>query len=64
MGSSELYDDAARERWLPEAAKSTARSEFERDRARVVHSAALRRLHALSRLLGIQYVHGDGDTPT
>ncbi|HET7689756.1 MAG TPA: deoxyguanosinetriphosphate triphosphohydrolase [Nocardioidaceae bacterium] len=52
MGSSELYDDAARERWLPEPAKSTARSEFERDRARVVHSAALRRLAAKTQVVG------------
>ena len=29
-----------------------------------LRSAALRRLHALSRLLGIQYVHGEDVAPT
>ncbi len=38
------YEDAARERWVPESAKQSRRGAFERDRARVLHSAALRRL--------------------
>ncbi|MFT4009098.1 MAG: deoxyguanosinetriphosphate triphosphohydrolase [Nocardioidaceae bacterium] len=58
MGSDEYaeaeYDDAARERWVPEAPKSSSRSPFERDRARLVHSAALRRLAAKTQ------VHGPG----
>lgn len=33
-------------RWAPETAKSTTRTEFERDRARLIHSSALRRLGA------------------
>ncbi|MDI2129258.1 deoxyguanosinetriphosphate triphosphohydrolase [Yinghuangia seranimata] len=38
------YDDADRERWVPETGKRVGRTAFERDRARVLHSAALRRL--------------------
>ena len=55
MGSSELYDEDARARWVPEPAKAfprSGRSEFERDRARVVHSAALRRLAAKTQVVG------------
>src|SRR3954447_1209435 len=43
------YDDAARERWVPEPPKrvpAPERTPFERDRARVVHAAASRRLAA------------------
>jgi dGTPase len=54
MGSSQPYDDAARERRLPEPPKSSPRSEFERDRARLVHSAALRRLAAKTQVVGPQ----------
>jgi len=46
------YDDAAEERWLPEPPKSSARTAFERDRARLVHSSALRRLGAKTQVLG------------
>ncbi|MDR2253823.1 MAG: deoxyguanosinetriphosphate triphosphohydrolase [Bifidobacteriaceae bacterium] len=42
----EPYSAADLERWVDEVAKTSARTEFERDRARVVHSAALRRLGA------------------
>jgi len=38
------YDDAATERWVPEPDKRPGRTAFQRDRARVLHSAALRRL--------------------
>ncbi len=41
-----MYDDAARERFVDEPPKRAERTPFERDRARVVHSAALRRLAA------------------
>lgn len=46
------YVDADRERWLPEAPKSSARTPFERDRARILHSSALRRLGAKTQVLG------------
>ncbi|MFP3991203.1 deoxyguanosinetriphosphate triphosphohydrolase [Streptomyces sp. E11-3] len=38
------YDDAAIERWAAEPDKRPGRTAFQRDRARVLHSAALRRL--------------------
>jgi len=38
------YDRAALERWVPEPDKRPGRTAFQRDRARVLHSAALRRL--------------------
>ncbi|MFC6881168.1 MULTISPECIES: deoxyguanosinetriphosphate triphosphohydrolase [Actinomadura] len=40
------YSEHDRERWAPEPAKRRDRTAFERDRARVLHSAALRRLAA------------------
>ncbi|WP_037558455.1 deoxyguanosinetriphosphate triphosphohydrolase [Spirillospora albida] len=40
------YSDHDRRRWVPEAPKRRDRTAFERDRARVLHSAALRRLAA------------------
>ncbi|QFG25695.1 deoxyguanosinetriphosphate triphosphohydrolase [Actinomadura sp. WMMB 499] len=40
------YTDHDRRRWAPEPAKRRDRTAFERDRARVLHSAALRRLAA------------------
>ncbi|WP_043470407.1 deoxyguanosinetriphosphate triphosphohydrolase [Kitasatospora sp. MBT66] len=38
------YDRAAEARWVPEPDKRPGRTAFQRDRARVLHSAALRRL--------------------
>jgi predicted deoxyguanosinetriphosphate triphosphohydrolase len=40
------YRERDRERWAPEEPKRRDRTAFERDRARVLHSAALRRLAA------------------
>jgi dGTPase len=41
---SASYDAHAEARWLPEPDKRPGRTAFQRDRARVLHSAALRRL--------------------
>ena len=46
------YGAADQERWFPEAPKSRARTAFERDRARLVHSSALRRLADKTQVLG------------
>jgi dGTPase len=55
MGSSESgYDERARERWVDEPPKRPDRTPFERDRARLVHSAALRRLAAKTQVVGPQ----------
>ncbi len=51
------YDDAARERWVPEPPKrvpAPERTPFERDRARVVHAASSRRLAAKTQVVGPQ----------
>ncbi|MEE6295145.1 deoxyguanosinetriphosphate triphosphohydrolase [Georgenia wangjunii] len=48
----EAYGAADRDRWWPEAAKNPTRTAFERDRARLVHSSALRRLGAKTQVLG------------
>ncbi|HET7355938.1 MAG TPA: deoxyguanosinetriphosphate triphosphohydrolase [Nocardioidaceae bacterium] len=48
------YDEAARERWVPEPPKRPERTPFERDRARLVHSSALRRLAAKTQVVGPQ----------
>lgn len=42
--ADDLYDSSATERWAPEPDKRPGRTAFQRDRARVLHSAALRRL--------------------
>ncbi|GEN78586.1 deoxyguanosinetriphosphate triphosphohydrolase-like protein [Actinotalea fermentans] len=52
MAAGVGYSDADRERRVPEGPKSPARTAFERDRARIVHSAALRRLGAKTQVLG------------
>ncbi|WP_427016906.1 deoxyguanosinetriphosphate triphosphohydrolase [Pseudarthrobacter sp. P1] len=61
MSSSELspgsepvsgrYTDHDAERWVQEAPKSSYRTPFERDRARVLHSSALRRLGAKTQVV-------------
>lgn len=45
------YDAAAHQRWAAEPPKAPRRSDFERDRARVLHSAALRRLAAKTQVV-------------
>ncbi|BDR52674.1 hypothetical protein KIM372_05810 [Bombiscardovia nodaiensis] len=49
--SAEGYQEADEERWAPEPPKSQSRTAFERDRARLVHSSALRRLGAKTQIL-------------
>ena len=46
MSTAKNYSEADQERFLFEPAKRAGRTEFMRDRARVIHSAALRRLAA------------------
>ncbi|HEX3823508.1 MAG TPA: deoxyguanosinetriphosphate triphosphohydrolase [Mycobacteriales bacterium] len=55
------YDAWARERWIAEPAKAepVERDEFVRDRARVLHSVALRRLAARTQVVGV----GESDFP-
>jgi dGTPase len=45
------YDDSATARWVAEPPKRAGRSDFERDRARVLHSAGLRRLSAKTQVV-------------
>jgi dGTPase len=45
------YDENATARWVAEPPKRAGRSDFERDRARVLHSAALRRLAAKTQVV-------------
>ena len=49
---NEPYGIEARARFVAEPPKRAGRTPFERDRARVVHSAALRRLSAKTQVLG------------
>ncbi|HYO38704.1 MAG TPA: deoxyguanosinetriphosphate triphosphohydrolase [Nocardioidaceae bacterium] len=54
MGPTQEYDEWARARWVDEPPKRPERTSFERDRARVVHSAALRRLSGKTQVVGPQ----------
>lgn len=45
------YSEWDEERWVPEPPKKAYRSAFERDRARVLHSSALRRLGAKTQVV-------------
>ena len=45
------YTEADAQRWVPEPAKKSYRTAFERDRARVLHSSALRRLSAKTQVV-------------
>ena len=47
-----MYDEEAWERFVDEPPKRSGRTPFERDRARVVHSSALRRLAAKTQVYG------------
>ncbi|BAQ30802.1 deoxyguanosinetriphosphate triphosphohydrolase [Bifidobacterium scardovii] len=49
--AGEAYGAFDEERWAPEPPKSKSRTAFERDRARLIHSSALRRLGAKSQVL-------------
>src|SRR5512144_699420 len=52
MGSTQSrYDEAWCARWVDEPPKRAERTPFERDRARLVHSAALRRLAAKTQVV-------------
>lgn len=54
------YDDHDQARWVPEPPGNPERGAFERDRARVLHSAALRRLAAKTQVVGPGEALGGG----
>ena len=56
---SVTYTDGDAERWASEPPKRPGRTEFQRDRARVLHSSALRRLAAKTQVVRA----GSGDFP-
>jgi dGTPase len=58
-GEHDLYGPADTERWAAESPKGTGRTPFQRDRARVLHSSALRRLAAKTQVVRA----GSGDFP-
>ena len=51
-GGAGVYAPSDMDRMVHEEAKSSARTDFERDRARVLHSSALRRLGEKTHVLG------------
>ena len=53
------YDESATARWVAEPPKRAGRTDFERDRARVLHSAGLRRLSAKTQVVAA----GSADFP-
>jgi dGTPase len=59
VSSHSCYDGAATARWVTEQPKQSGRGTFERDRARVLHSSALRRLAAKTQVVSV----GAGDFP-
>jgi dGTPase len=58
-GEHEPYSPHDTERWVAEPAKASGRTSFQRDRARVLHSSALRRLAAKTQVVRA----GSGDFP-
>jgi dGTPase len=54
------YDEHDTARWVPEPPGSPGRTAFERDRARVLHSSALRRLAAKTQVVGPAEALGAG----
>jgi dGTPase len=49
--ADDAYDEASRARWVDEPPKRPGRSDFERDRARVLHASSLRRLAAKTQVV-------------
>ncbi len=56
---TQRYDESATARWVAEPPKRAGRSDFERDRARVLHCAGLRRLSAKTQVVAA----GQADFP-